>query len=88
MPASFCMKMRANQHSIEVQEMELPLVAGSGSIVSFYMLVNRHGFSPYALQTIAPKPLQLHSQAFVQCVSKILFLQLLKRKQLQDKPGH
>ena len=31
---------------------------------------NRLGFSPYALQTIAPKPLQLHSQAFIQCVSK------------------
>ena len=36
MPASFCIKMRANQHSMEVQEMELP---GSGSVVSFYMLV-------------------------------------------------
>ena len=39
MPASFCMKMRTNQHSMEVQEMELPLVAGSGSVVPFYMLV-------------------------------------------------
>ena len=49
--------------------------SGNGAARQWFSCVvlhacNRHGFSPYALQPIAPKPLQLHFQALIQCVSK------------------